>query len=632
MGGGPSVAGLRDIQTLFDTGTAIGLSDRQLLERFLNGRDASAEAAFQVLVQRHGPMVLRVCRNVLGDATDAQDAFQATFLVLVRRSGSIRRLESLGSWLFGVACRVAARARVEAARRRAAERRGALRVVQAFDPSEGDDQDRAEFGPVVQEEVRRLPEKYRAVVALCYWQGLTQEQAATQLGCPLGTVRSRLARARGQLHKRLTRRGLGPVAGVVAAAFDGSSTSASVSAAASRLSAAPPKLVHATIRAAVQVAAGKGTNQAVTALTASLVQAVVWNMTLVKISKMMTILSLASLVVVGVSLWARQPDLPRGLPPSPRVVKQKPKRTEETKSGPAPVVGPSDLIDVEVLDALPGRPVSGERVVRPDGTISLGLYGDVHVAGLNLPEIKEKIVLRMRRYLSDVCLGLTEDEALGVPFIDEVTKDPRLLDPKDTDKVFVDVTGYNSGVYYVQGDVSMPARLAYTGNDTVLDVIHYVGGLLPSADRSKIRLIRSFPKGSAVTVLPIDYEEIAMGTDHSTNYKVLPNDRLVVPRTPDHPSQKSASTRTFQPSPSAAQTRHAPTRLTASPDAKQLDSLHELERHADQVEKKLDKLIEELESVKKTEEENVVGNATPEPCSPASVDPTAESGTPIKPK
>ena len=136
MAGGPSVAVLRDIQTLFDTGTASGLSDRQLLERFVSGRDASAEAAFEVLVQRHGPMVLRVCHNVLGDATDAQDAFQATFLVLVRRSGSIRRLESLGSWLYGVACRVAARARVEAARRRAAERRGALRVVQAVDPSD----------------------------------------------------------------------------------------------------------------------------------------------------------------------------------------------------------------------------------------------------------------------------------------------------------------------------------------------------------------------------------------------------------------------------------------------------------------------------------------------------------------
>ena len=613
MAGGPSVAVLRDIQMLFDTGSASGLSDRQLLERFVGRGDGSAEAAFEVLVLRHGPMVLRVCQNVLGDATDAQDAFQATFLVLVKRSGSIRRLESLGSWLYGVACRVAARARVDAARRRAAERRGALRVVRVGDSSEGSEPDCAEFGIVVQEEVRRLPEKYRAVVTLCYWQGLTQEQAATHLGCPLGTVRSRLARARGQLQRRLIRRGMVPLAGVVAATLDGSSVSASVLAVASRLSAVPSELVHSTIRAAVQAAAGNGTAQGVSAVTASLVQAVVWNMTMIKISKMTTVFSLAGLVVVGVSLWARQPDEPRGPAPTQRVAQQKSKSAEETKSGPAPVVEPSDLIIVEVLDALPGRPISGERLVRPDGTISLGFYGDVHVGGLTLPEIKEKIVLHLRRYITDEFLGLTEDAELNIPFIDEMTKDPRLKDPKDTDKVFVDVTGYNSGVYYVEGDVSMPSRLPYTGNDTVLDVIHYVGGLLPSADRAKIRLIRSFPKGSAVTILPIDYEEIAMGTDHSTNYKVLPSDRLVVPRKPDNSTQKSASPRTFQASPYRPHASDVPTRSTAGPDDRPLNSLRGLERHVDQVEKKLDKLIEEMESVKKTEEEKSPGKAATEP-------------------
>ncbi len=100
-----------------------------------------------------------------------------------------------------------------AARRNGA---GALRVVQAVDSAAENEPDHAEFGPIIQEEVRRLPEKYRAVVALCYWQGLTQEQAAAQLGCPLGTVRSRLARARDKLRKRLTLRGLAPLAGVVA--------------------------------------------------------------------------------------------------------------------------------------------------------------------------------------------------------------------------------------------------------------------------------------------------------------------------------------------------------------------------------------------------------------------------------
>ena len=136
MAGIPSVAVLRDIQTLFDAGTAAGLTDRQLLERFANRRDASSDAAFEVLVLRHGPMVLRVCRNMLRDEADAADAFQATFLVLVRRRGTIRKLESVGGWLYGVACRVAARARVDAARRRKAEERAALRVVEAVDPVE----------------------------------------------------------------------------------------------------------------------------------------------------------------------------------------------------------------------------------------------------------------------------------------------------------------------------------------------------------------------------------------------------------------------------------------------------------------------------------------------------------------
>jgi len=159
----PSVDVLRDIQTLFDTGTAGNLSDRHLLERFIDQRDA-AQAAFRVLVLRHGPMVLRVCHNVLRDPNDVQDAFQATFLVLVRQWRSIRNLDSVGGWLYGVACRVAARARVDSARRRAAEERAALRVVEAVDTNEQDDEDRREFGPIVQEEVRRLPQRYRAVV------------------------------------------------------------------------------------------------------------------------------------------------------------------------------------------------------------------------------------------------------------------------------------------------------------------------------------------------------------------------------------------------------------------------------------------------------------------------------------
>jgi DNA-directed RNA polymerase specialized sigma24 family protein len=139
-----------------------------LLDRFGDRRDPAAEAAFEALGRRHGPMVLRVCRNVLPDPNDAQDAFHATFLVLLRRSGAVRGLDSLGGWLYGVARRVAARARVAAARRRAVEGRAALRLIEAVEPAGADEVGRGELGPIVQGKVRRLPENYRAVVVLCY--------------------------------------------------------------------------------------------------------------------------------------------------------------------------------------------------------------------------------------------------------------------------------------------------------------------------------------------------------------------------------------------------------------------------------------------------------------------------------
>ena len=202
------------------------------------------------------------------------------------------------------------------------------------------------------------------------------------------------------------------------------------------------------------------------------------------------------------------------------------------------VVEPPDRIVVEVLEAAPGRPISGERLVRPDGTISLGFYGEVHVAGLTLPEIKEKIVIHLLEFLSDEVLGLVEiDPESGEPMVDPGTGKPRVRnDPKDSDRVFVDITAYNSQNYYVLGSIYKPGRLPYTGGETVLDALQFAGGVLPSADRGKIRLIRSYPKGSPAQVLPINYEEITMGTDSSTNYKILPHDRLVVPNADGEPA------------------------------------------------------------------------------------------------
>ena len=195
------------INRLFCTGTAVGLTDAQLLERFVEAHDEGAESAFNVLVERHGPMVLAVCRRVLHDPHDAQDAFQATFLVLVRKAGSVRRRESIADWLHGVARRVSARARADLARRRTVERRAVAGSLTAYQPPlpEVD----------VRDEVEHLPHDLRAPVVLCYLQGLTHEQAARRLGWPVGTVRSRLARARDRLRADLTRRGIAPSAALL---------------------------------------------------------------------------------------------------------------------------------------------------------------------------------------------------------------------------------------------------------------------------------------------------------------------------------------------------------------------------------------------------------------------------------
>ena len=153
---------LKQIETLFQAGTAVGLTDGELLERFVQRRDETAEAAFAALVDRHGAMVLRVCRQVLGDEHDAQDASQATFLVLARRAGSIGRRESVASWLHGVALRVAARARLAAARRRVRERRGAeimaARLVVQNEVGAGESR---EHCAMLHDELGRLPESFR---------------------------------------------------------------------------------------------------------------------------------------------------------------------------------------------------------------------------------------------------------------------------------------------------------------------------------------------------------------------------------------------------------------------------------------------------------------------------------------
>jgi len=193
---------LDSLNTLCLIGVVGDLSDGELLRRFMTARDRSAQAAFAVLVDRHGPMVFRTVRHVLGNAHDADDAFQATFLLLARKAGSVRKAESVAGWLHGAARRIAVRARSAEGRRRNYERRVAKG---ASEP----ERVRSESWPELHEEISRLPRHYREPIVLCYLEGLTTEATARRLGCPQGTVMSRLSRARERLHARLTQRGFG---------------------------------------------------------------------------------------------------------------------------------------------------------------------------------------------------------------------------------------------------------------------------------------------------------------------------------------------------------------------------------------------------------------------------------------
>ena len=184
--------------------------------------------------------------------------------------------------------------------------------------------------------------------------------------------------------------------------------------------------------------------------------------------------------------------------PEEKIAKGNIPREFQKVSMPDYVLEPPDLVIVEVLEALPGRPISGERLVRPDGKISLGFYGDVYVAGLTMPEVKEKIVLHLRKYLTDEVLGLIKHER-GHGAGDRLTKTgkPKMIDPKDSDRVFVDVTAYNSKNYYVLGDVLITGKMPITGNETVLDAIQFAGGLMPTAAPQNIRLVRPAPPAPA---------------------------------------------------------------------------------------------------------------------------------------
>jgi RNA polymerase sigma factor (sigma-70 family) len=223
----------RQLQSLFAQGSFAGMPDRTLLERYLAEGGDGAEAAFTALVDRHGPMVLAVCRNILRDHQDTQDAFQATFLLLATKAQDLRDKRLLANWLYGVAMRSALKLRSRSARRTRHERRAAERSPEAACLPEDDAEGRA----ALYEEIDALPERYRAPVVLCYLEGTSREMAANLLGCGVNTLGVRLMRARKRLKKRLTARQLHLASGLVGFVFDGRPVS--------------PSMARATVKAAL---------------------------------------------------------------------------------------------------------------------------------------------------------------------------------------------------------------------------------------------------------------------------------------------------------------------------------------------------------------------------------------------
>jgi RNA polymerase sigma factor (sigma-70 family) len=291
------------VGALFDVGTMGSLTDAELLDRFTARGGEASELAFAALVERHGPMVLRVCRRALGDRDAALDAFQATFLVLATKCGTLRRRESLGSWLYGVAQRVARVARSAAARRQSHERRKAeeATVIEGPRPFE----DRA----AVREEFECLPERYRAAIALCDLDDLTHEEAAGRLGWPVGTVKSRLARGRARLRERLARRGLAPTA--VAPLLS------------PRIEPIPPSLVNDLSRMASKIAAGAPMAGVVPASTSALVQGVHRMMLKDAMRNGIAGALVIGFVAAGLALAAQQPKpAPAPARPGPGAVEE----------------------------------------------------------------------------------------------------------------------------------------------------------------------------------------------------------------------------------------------------------------------------------------------------------------------
>jgi RNA polymerase sigma factor (sigma-70 family) len=352
----------RDLQRLFDGGPAAGLSDAQLVDRVAR-RGVPAEAAFEAILTRHGSAVLACCRRVLGDPAAAEDAFQATFLVLFRRAGSIRVESSLAPWLLRVARLAALKARQGELRRRARERRAAR--PEALGP----EQDASELRVLVRSEVDRLPGKYRDPVRLCYFDGRTHDDAAAALGWPVGTVRGRLSRARAMLRSRLERRGIGaaPIAVAVALAAGGEA-----------LAEVPHALREATLAATARSGAVKAV---VAALAAAVARRLATGLATKSAAAVLAIVCLISAGAGLVEMAGRddRPQPPRDFAPAQGAARAASPAVDRY-GDPLPKGAVARLGSIRFRNHPRSAMIGGRTFLTPDGKtlVTVGSDGEAH--------------------------------------------------------------------------------------------------------------------------------------------------------------------------------------------------------------------------------------------------------------
>jgi RNA polymerase sigma factor (sigma-70 family) len=516
-----SEASLKPLETLWNEGSVGSLNDGELLSRFITNTGDSAEAAFAALVERHAPMVLLVCREMLGEDHDAQDASQATFLILAKKARSIRKPEALGSWLHGVALRVSGKAKVAAARRRAHERRGgemAARIESKWA--------RSDPCPELHEEINRLPESYRIPVVLCYLEGLTHDQAAQRLGWPLGTVESRLARARDRLRHRLTRRGVMPGALMLGSRSLGEGA----------LSAVPSGWIDATARSATQFAGGKSAASVASANVALLTQGTLTTMALTQIKLVMAYALAAAVGVTGLIAVVHTASMQALNSPPTVALENSGPSPEPTKPAPQPKIEPTTIkVSGRVLDPT-RKPVQGARLwlafqgidwtwstrvpeVRattgndgrfaftvsdadPEVTRALrmtsgwpGGFGDIQViasaesfgtAWTGLADIKGEIELRL--VPDDIPIEGRLLTLEGRPISGITVKTQQVQDPSNSQKVFGSPTGFfQSATTDADGRFRLTgigrgrrALLGFAGPGIQRDVVQVVTGSFPA--------------------------------------------------------------------------------------------------------------------------------------------------------